>query len=74
MTVYPASMPVNLALICSGAAEKLLSSGAIMKPCICGSCSGYGDIPATHTFPFVMLRGIFLTGKEADRMRGNTAQ
>ena len=50
MTVYPASMPVNLALIRSGAAEKLLSSGAIMKPCICGSCSGYGDIPATHTF------------------------
>ena len=50
MTVYPASMPVNLALIRSGAAEKLLSSGVIMKPCICGSCSGYGDIPATHTF------------------------
>lgn len=50
LTVYPASMPVNLALIRSGAAEKLLSSGAIMKPCICGSCSGYGDIPATHTF------------------------
>lgn len=50
LTVYPASMPVNLALIRSGAAEKLLSSGVIMKPCICGSCSGYGDIPATRTF------------------------
>ena len=44
------SMTVYLALIRSGAAEKLLSSGVIMKPCICGSCSGYGDIPATHTF------------------------
>lgn len=50
LTLYPASMPVNLALIRSGAAEKLLSSGAVMKPCICGSCSGYGDIPATRTF------------------------
>ena len=50
LTVYPASMPVELALLRSGAAEKILSSGAIMKPCICGSCSGYGDTPANQAF------------------------
>lgn len=50
VTAYPSSMPVNLALTRAGAVETLLSSGVIMKPCICGSCSGYGDTPANQAF------------------------
>lgn len=50
LTVYPTSMPINLALMRTGALEKLLTAGAVLKPSICGSCSGYGDIPANNAF------------------------
>lgn len=50
LTIYPTSMPINLALMRTGALEKLLSAGVIIKPCICGPCSGYGDIPANNAF------------------------
>ncbi len=50
LTVYPASMPVNLALMRTGALQKLLTAGAVIKPCICGSCCGFGDIPADNSF------------------------
>jgi len=50
LTVYPTSMPINLALMRSGALEKLITAGAVIKPAICGSCSGYGDIPANRAF------------------------
>ena len=49
MNVYPASRPVELALLRAGATEKLLSSGAVMKPCFCGPCFGAGDVPANGT-------------------------
>ena len=49
LSVYPASAPVNLALIRDGLAETLLSSGAVLKPCFCGPCFGAGDTPANNT-------------------------
>ena len=61
MTVYPASVPVETALIESGALQSLISSGAILKPCFCGPCFGAGDVPqnmglslrhTTRNFPF----------------------
>jgi len=61
MTIYPASVPVETALIQEGALTKLISSGAILKPCFCGPCFGAGDVPqnmglslrhTTRNFPF----------------------
>ncbi len=61
MTVYPASVPVEHALIESGALSKLISCGAVLKPCFCGPCFGAGDVPknmglsirhTTRNFPF----------------------
>ncbi len=50
LTIYPTSMPINLALMRTGALEKLLTAGVVIKPAICGPCSGYGDIPANRAF------------------------
>ena len=44
-SVYPASQPVNLALLARVAA-KLLPSGATIRTAFCGPCFGAGDIPA----------------------------
>ncbi|MBR3928693.1 MAG: hydratase [Clostridia bacterium] len=61
MTVYPASVPVETALLEDGALTKLISSGAVLKPCFCGPCFGAGDVPqnmglslrhTTRNFPF----------------------
>ncbi len=61
MSVYPSSVPVETALIQSGALTKLISSGAVLKPCFCGPCFGAGDVPsngalslrhATRNFPY----------------------
>ena len=49
LSVYPASAPINLALVKDGTAETLLEAGAVMKPCFCGSCFGAGDTPAHNT-------------------------
>ena len=49
LSVYPASAPVNLAVIRDGVAETLISAGAVMKPCFCGPCFGAGDTPANNT-------------------------
>jgi len=46
LSVYPSSVPINLALINNGVQSKLLMSGAIFKPCFCGPCFGAGDVPA----------------------------
>ncbi|HHW11521.1 MAG TPA: hydratase [Firmicutes bacterium] len=46
LSVYPASQPINLALINQGAAAKLLSSGVTLRTAFCGPCFGAGDIPA----------------------------
>ena len=49
LSVYPASAPVNLALLKDGAAETLTEAGAVFKPCFCGPCFGAGDTPANRT-------------------------
>lgn len=47
LSVYPASMPINLAATRNGVASKLLECGAIMKTAFCGPCFGAGDVRAT---------------------------
>ena len=49
LSVYPASMPVNLAAMKAGAVQTLLEAGAVLKPCFCGPCFGAGDVPANDT-------------------------
>lgn len=49
LSVYPSSMPVNLAVMKDGYAETLMEAGAVMKPCFCGPCFGAGDTPANNT-------------------------
>ncbi|MBQ8027808.1 MAG: hydratase [Clostridia bacterium] len=48
LSVYPSSVPVNLALIKNGVQGKLLEAGALFKPCFCGPCFGAGDVPANN--------------------------
>ena len=48
LSVYPSSIPVNLALIKNGAQQKLLEAGAVFKPCFCGPCFGAGDVPSNN--------------------------
>ena len=49
LSVYPSSMPVNLAAMRAGAVETLMEAGAVMKPCFCGPCFGAGDVPANDS-------------------------
>ena len=49
LSVYPASMPVNLAAMKAGAVQTLLEAGAVLKPCFCGPCFGAGDVPANDS-------------------------
>lgn len=60
-SVYPSSVPVEAALMKNGCLGKLISSGAVLKPCFCGPCFGAGDVPsngalslrhATRNFPY----------------------
>lgn len=46
LSVYPSSVPINLALINNGVQAKLLEAGAVFKPCFCGPCFGAGDVPS----------------------------
>ncbi len=46
LSVYPSSIPINLALINNGVHSKLLEAGAVFKPCFCGPCFGAGDVPS----------------------------
>lgn len=48
LSIYPPSVPVNLQLIRDGVQEKLLSAGALFKPCFCGPCFGAGDVPGNN--------------------------
>ena len=50
LSIYPTSVPVSLELTRIGAAEKLLRSGAVIKPSFCGPCFGAGDVPANNGF------------------------
>ncbi len=46
LNIYPASQPVYLDLVRSGAIEQLLLAGATVKTAFCGPCFGAGDVPA----------------------------
>lgn len=46
MSIYPASNPVYMELLKTGYIQKLVSSGAIIKPAFCGPCFGAGDVPS----------------------------
>lgn len=48
LSVYPSSVPINLALIKNGTQQALLEAGAIFKPCFCGPCFGAGDVPSNN--------------------------
>ncbi len=48
LSVYPASQPVNIELTKSGAIQKLMEAGAIVKTAFCGPCFGAGDVPANN--------------------------
>ena len=45
LSVYPASLPLNLALAEKGHLSTLMRAGALIKPCFCGPCFGAGDVP-----------------------------
>ncbi len=60
LSVYPASMPVGMAITRDGTAASLMAAGAVIKPAFCGPCFGAGDTPghnglsirhATRNFP-----------------------
>lgn len=46
LSVYPASQPVYLEMIRSGALKSLATVGAVIKTAFCGPCFGAGDVPA----------------------------
>ncbi|MCX7773563.1 MAG: hydratase, partial [Clostridia bacterium] len=48
LNIYPASQPINLALVRNGSTERLMQAGAIVKSAFCGPCFGAGDTPANH--------------------------
>lgn len=50
MSVYPGSQPIYLDLLRKGAAERLMSAGAILRSAFCGPCFGAGDTPASGEF------------------------
>ncbi|MDD6031985.1 MAG: hydratase [Oscillospiraceae bacterium] len=46
LNVYPASVPVSMAVTRNGVAATLLEAGCIMKTAFCGPCFGAGDVPS----------------------------
>ncbi len=46
LSVYPSSIPQNLALLKEGSIGTLMEAGALIKPCFCGPCFGAGDVPS----------------------------
>ncbi len=50
LSVYPASMPIYMELMKTGAAETLMETGAILKTAFCGPCFGAGDTPSNNGF------------------------
>ena len=46
LSVYPSSVPINIALLNNGVQKTLLEAGAVFKPCFCGPCFGAGDVPS----------------------------
>ena len=50
LSIYPASMPIYMELMKTGAAETLMETGAILKTAFCGPCFGAGDTPSHNGF------------------------
>jgi len=50
LSVYPASQPVNLALIKNQTVAELVSHGIVTRSAFCGPCFGAGDIPSNGAF------------------------
>ena len=50
LSCYPASQPVLMELLRTGALEKLIASGASIRSAFCGPCFGAGDVPANGAF------------------------
>ena len=48
LSVYPSSVPINIALLENKVQQTLLEAGAVFKPCFCGPCFGAGDVPANN--------------------------
>lgn len=48
LNVYPASVPVSMAVTRNGVAADLLEAGCIMKTAFCGPCFGAGDVPSNN--------------------------
>lgn len=46
MSIYPESNPVLMELLRTGAMQKIISAGAILKSAFCGPCFGAGDVPS----------------------------
>ncbi|MFV0529178.1 MAG: hydratase [Lachnospiraceae bacterium] len=50
LSVYPASMPINMEIARNGVMTTLLETGAVVKTAFCGPCFGAGDTPANNAF------------------------
>lgn len=50
LSCYPASQPVMMELLRTGALEKLIASGVSVRSAFCGPCFGAGDVPANGAF------------------------
>lgn len=48
LSVYPASQPINLALMRKGSLANLMTAGATVRTAFCGPCFGAGDVPANN--------------------------
>lgn len=46
LSVYPASQPVNLALMENGVMQRLMTQGVVTRTAFCGPCFGAGETPA----------------------------
>ena len=50
LSVYPASQPVNLALMKNRTLEKLVAHGVVTRTAFCGPCFGAGETPSSGAF------------------------
>ncbi|MDR1940643.1 MAG: hydratase [Clostridiales bacterium] len=49
LSVYPSSMPIYSGVIKSGAAQKIIAAGGVIKTAFCGPCFGAGDVPYNNS-------------------------
>lgn len=69
-SIYPASLPIMMELMKNGAAEEILSLGAILKTACCGPCIGAGDTPAQGDFSIRHVTRNFLNREGAKAAGG----